>query len=263
MKKFLIFIIGLATAAGSFSGCQKENGKQEVAKESNEELEISVESIDNPQLAKLSKVPPVDPRDRITVNLPSNPRGDLNLSGVYSADKGENIYFRHTFKNGKIYLTFLSEDQNSIIEMVRWEDEEYTSRIIFKFADTEIEFDEISGLELNSTQEEKLKEFGKSVYAEALANVSAYSYWKMPGQDYNDFRLSFMTMYYYLVPYIAPERKLFTQPSNTTSGNCMLDECQLWHNEGIFGCKDGIDYMPLLDGPPSECVLVENHKIPR
>lgn len=256
MKKLLIFLLLLGLLI--FNSCKKESPDAEGQKESNETEEAVI--------ALNEKDPVTDPRDRISVNLPSDPREDPDLSGIYTADTGENVYFNHTFKDGKLYLTFLSEDQEPVIDMINWRDEEGVRKIMFQLGDTEIEFEEGAKLSLSQTQDEKLQEFGQSVYAEALANVSAYSYWKIPGRDYNDFRMSFITMYYPLVYYIAPERKQFTQPPQTTDGTCMLDEiCQLWHNEGMFGCQyaddDFIDYLPLLDGPPSECVLIESEKV--
>lgn len=250
MKKLSILLLLLNLLV--FYGCNKEDQKTAEQEE--------------PSVSSIKKDPVADPRDRISVNLPSDPRMDPNLSGIYTVDTGENVYFNHTFNEGKLYLTFLSEDQKPIIEMTNWRDEEGIRKIMFQLGDIEIEFEEGAELKLSQIQDGKLQEFGQSVYAEALANVTAYSYWKIPGREYNDFRMSFITMYYPLVSYIAPERKQFIQPPQTTDGTCMLDGiCQLWHNEGMFGCQyaddDFIDYLPLLDGPPSECVLIENEKV--
>lgn len=267
MNKFFTIFVSFIMAINFLSACQKEIDTKEEPIENVDkpqvETSIEVEENETEELP-VKENPPADPRDRISVNLPSDPRNDPNLSGSYKADTGESIYFNHTFKDDKLYLTFLSEDQEPIVEMIQWYNEDNQRMLAFKLGDTEIEFAENEGMQLSSLQEEELKEFGQSIGAEAVANVSAYSYWKMPGRDYNDFRMSFMPIYYYLAPYIAPERKQLTQPPKTTNGTCGLDKlCQLWHNEGMFACGEGSDYLPLLDGPPSECVLLENSKIPR
>lgn len=256
MKKLFIFLLLLNLLI--FNSCKKESPDAEGQKESNE-TEEAVIALDE-------KNPVTDPRDRISMNLPADPRRDLNLSGIYTSDIGETVYFNQELKDEKLYLTFSSEDQEPAIEMIYWFDENNENKIIFQLGDTEIELENGWELKLNQTQNEKLQEFGKSVYAEALANVTAYSYWKIPDQQYNDFRMYLVTMYYPLMPYIVSERKQFTQPPQTTDGTCMLDEiCQLWHNEGMFGCQYAddyfVDYLPLLDGPPSECVLIENEKV--